>query len=69
MPRDTAREECPICEGYIVTKDGKFGKFKGCTRWPKCNYTESIYSNRYDYPDDWDGDDYDDYYYGFHGDW
>ncbi|MFA5857754.1 MAG: topoisomerase DNA-binding C4 zinc finger domain-containing protein [Elusimicrobiota bacterium] len=39
--------ECPKCkEGYLVVRKGKFGKFMGCTKYPKCDYTNNIVQAR-----------------------
>jgi len=36
--RDTG-ELCPQCElGTLVIREGKFGDFTGCSRYPECNY-------------------------------
>ena len=36
--RDTG-EVCPQCgEGTLVIREGKFGDFTGCSRYPDCNY-------------------------------
>ena len=32
---------CMECGAAMVERDGKFGKFRGCTRYPKCRYTEN----------------------------
>lgn len=32
-------EKCPECGSAIVERDGKFGKFKSCSGYPKCKYT------------------------------
>ena len=35
--------KCPKCnDGYLVERDGKFGKFYGCSNYPKCTYTKDI---------------------------
>ncbi len=34
-------ENCPACEGWLAMKMGKYGKFFGCSNWPKCDYTRS----------------------------
>lgn len=31
---------CPKCGGGLVEKNGKYGKFYGCSNWPKCKYTK-----------------------------
>ena len=36
--RDTG-ETCPQCElGTLVIREGKFGEFTGCSRYPECDY-------------------------------
>lgn len=36
-------EKCPKCKyGDLVIRKGKYGKFLGCTKYPKCNYTINI---------------------------
>ena len=30
---------CPLCGGYLVERKGKFGKFYGCSNYPKCRFT------------------------------
>lgn len=30
---------CPKCGGDLVLRDGKYGKFYGCSRYPNCSYT------------------------------
>lgn len=32
---------CIECGAKMVERDGKFGKFWGCTRYPECRYTEN----------------------------
>lgn len=34
---------CPQCGGKLNLKNGRYGKFYGCTNYPKCNYTKNIY--------------------------
>lgn len=29
---------CPRCNGQLVTRNGKYGKFQGCSNFPKCRY-------------------------------
>lgn len=31
---------CPRCGGELITREGKFGKFIGCSRYPKCRFTK-----------------------------
>lgn len=33
---------CPACGGTLREKSGKFGKFMGCSNYPKCRYTGKI---------------------------
>lgn len=38
---NTPANLCPCCnKGIIVERHGKFGKFNGCSEFPKCNYSE-----------------------------
>lgn len=30
---------CPWCGGYLVERQGKYGRFIGCNNFPKCKYT------------------------------
>ena len=31
---------CPKCGGKLIMRDGKYGKFIGCSNFPKCRYTQ-----------------------------
>lgn len=31
--------KCPLCGGDLVLKNGRFGKFYGCSNFPRCRYT------------------------------
>lgn len=42
MPEIPTGETCPNCGKAVVIKEGRFGKFKACTGYPECKYTESI---------------------------
>lgn len=33
---------CPKCNGQLVIKKGRFGKFIGCSQYPKCKHIESL---------------------------
>lgn len=33
-------EDCKT--GWLIEREGKYGSFLGCTRYPSCNYTEKI---------------------------
>ncbi len=32
--------KCPMCQGKLVKRTGKYGEFYGCTNYPKCNFTQ-----------------------------
>jgi len=46
VPVERTGVTCPKCgatdQGEIVIRDGKFGKFKSCSRFPECDFTERI---------------------------
>ncbi len=33
---------CPKCGNKLIERSGKFGKFLGCSTYPKCNYTKAL---------------------------
>ena len=33
---------CPKCAGALVLRKGKYGKFYGCSNYPKCRYTAPV---------------------------
>ena len=33
------KKRCPECGGQLLEKDGKYGKFVGCSNYPKCKYS------------------------------
>lgn len=35
-------EKCPECKGPLVEKDGRYGKFIACKKYPDCKYTRNI---------------------------
>jgi len=35
-------KQCPECGAELVEKSGRYGKFFGCSTYPKCDYTESL---------------------------
>lgn len=40
---NSAAKPCPLCkEGSVVLRRGIYGSFYGCSRYPKCKYTENI---------------------------
>lgn len=34
-------EVCPRCGGSLIERSGKYGKFFGCSNYPKCNFTKN----------------------------
>ena len=34
-----ANGKCPRCGGSLVPREGRYGKFYGCTNYPKCTFT------------------------------
>ncbi len=48
VPVEKTGVPCPLCgdsadaKGEVVIRDGRFGKFKSCSRYPECKYTENI---------------------------
>ncbi|MFN2581136.1 MAG: type I DNA topoisomerase [Candidatus Dormibacteria bacterium] len=39
VPARETGEECPECEiGKLVVREGKYGEFIGCSRYPECTY-------------------------------
>src|SRR5690606_12490729 len=36
---------CPECGGTLVMKDSKYGKFYGCTNFPKCDGKHSAHQH------------------------
>ena len=32
---------CPRCEGALVVRDGPYGKFYGCSNYPRCKYSNN----------------------------
>ena len=35
-------EKCPECGGELVIREGRYGKFIGCSNYPTCKYTRPI---------------------------
>lgn len=43
-------KECPKCkEGHLMVRKGQYGKFLGCTKYPKCDYTNNVVEAREEY--------------------
>ena len=37
-----AIEACPICDGWLNAKMGRYGRFFGCSNFPACDYTRNL---------------------------
>jgi ssDNA-binding Zn-finger/Zn-ribbon topoisomerase 1 len=37
--------ECPECDGEMVLRNSRYGKFYGCTKWPACDATHGAHAN------------------------
>ena len=35
-------EACPVCDGWLRVRIGKYGRFLACSNWPVCDYTRNI---------------------------
>ena len=35
-------EGCPTCDGWLKTRNGRYGPFLGCSNYPSCNYTGKL---------------------------
>ena len=33
---------CPDCSSSLDVKNGEFGRFLGCSSYPRCEYTENL---------------------------
>ncbi|WP_287588749.1 DNA topoisomerase, partial [Candidatus Borrarchaeum sp.] len=41
---EKSRKKCPVCkEGELVERRGKYGKFLGCSNYPECKTTITLY--------------------------
>lgn len=40
--KETTTEKCPICASDMVVKQGRFGKFLACVKYPECKGTKSF---------------------------
>src|SRR5690348_8958358 len=50
---DAGKERCPYCTtGYITLRNGKYGKFHGCSRFPQCRWTRN-FEDDYDWEDNY----------------
>jgi len=42
LTEEPTGESCPKCQHDMVIKLGRFGKFKACSNYPDCKYTEPV---------------------------
>ena len=40
--KESAANKCPQCGGRLVERNGKFGKFYGCSNYPNCRFTKRL---------------------------
>lgn len=38
-------EKCPLCGNAMYIREGKYGKFLGCSKYPNCKGTKKIQKN------------------------
>lgn len=38
----TLGDVCPRCGGKLVERNGRYGAFLGCERYPRCRYTRDM---------------------------
>lgn len=54
IPVEKTGKKCPLCgdkeKGEVVLRTGKYGKFKSCSRYPDCDYTENYVETLDDRP-------------------
>ena len=42
IKKDTTGDDCPFCGKKLVERNGKWGKFLGCSGYPNCKYTRKL---------------------------
>lgn len=42
LTQEKTGESCPDCKNELIIKLGRFGKFKACSNYPDCKFTENI---------------------------
>jgi len=43
--QESSNIKCPKCDGQLLERGGKNGKFLGCSNFPECKHTENISTN------------------------
>ena len=41
-PAQETGEKCPECGAVLLLREGRYGKFLGCSKFPKCKYTRPL---------------------------
>jgi DNA topoisomerase-1 len=44
--KEPSGETCPRCGAVLVVREGKYGKFKGCSAYPRCKWTSPLEGER-----------------------
>lgn len=42
LPKEKSGKKCPKCDSDLLVKNGKYGKFLACEKYPDCKHTETI---------------------------
>ena len=42
VKKETNIYTCPRCGGRLIIKNGRYGRFIGCSNYPRCKYTKSL---------------------------
>ena len=42
VKEQSENNRCPLCGGNLVYREGKYGKFIGCSNYPRCKFTKKI---------------------------
>lgn len=42
IEKEVEKKKCPKCKADLILREGKFGTFLGCEKYPKCKHTEPI---------------------------
>ncbi|MFH1505400.1 MAG: DNA topoisomerase I [archaeon] len=45
LENGTEKKKCPKCGGNLVLRTSVYGKFLGCSNYPKCRHTEKLENN------------------------
>ncbi len=48
IAQEKTDRNCPACNGQLIIRIGRFGKFYACGNFPKCRYTAPLESKRID---------------------